>query len=170
MGNKRKKLELIHFVYVSLKKKTDVNSESQTTIFTPLALRKKICLGFPNCSSTQTIQSSESLADVGRKCPSRRQRRRMVQRDDMFKVASRHRGNRANNELCDVLQDLCNHCRVGRRISDRLCHATSRSESNIQILFITPPRPPVSSQQLHYKVSLAQDWNLRHNLQSALLI
>lgn len=35
---------------------------------------------------------------------------------------------------------------------------------------ITPPRPPVSSQQLHYKVSLAQDWNLRHNLQSALLI
>lgn len=116
--------------YLSLWKKTDVKSESQTQKFNPLARRKKNRLGFPICSSTQIIQSKDSLADVGRKHPSRRQRRRMVRRDDMFKVASRHHGSRANNKLCDVLQDFCKHRQVVRRIRDCLCHASSGSQSN----------------------------------------
>lgn len=67
----------------------------------------------------------------------------------------RHHGNRANNKLCDVLQDFRNRCQVVRRIRDCLCHATSRTESNMQILFHYYHPPPFK--QLHYKISSAQE-------------
>lgn len=145
---------------------TDIKSESQTKIFNPLAFRK-IRLGLPNCSSTQIIQSKESLADVGWKHPSRPQRRR-----------TDAEGWPASGCLpVAMATEQTTSCVMSCRISATI----AKSSGGLGIVSVTQPVgmnptyrfsfiiiPPFSFKQLHYKISSAQDWNMRRDLQSAL--